>query len=365
MNRFENLSPKRRFVLLATVFSIFSLLLFLLAETAVRTRMYLLHGSFWSLDVRSYDKETGLLLPKPNYNIGPIRTNSFGFRSPTLELQKPDGSLRIAYLGGSTTFSAEVSDNNATWPAVTTASLQSSNPDTKFEYLNAAAIALHTRDSISVFEHRVAEHNPDITVIYHSINDIVLDGYYEALAQGKIEKYDKEKALRKKALLEASLLVELVHKNLTIATKDKPPSDGLDGKIAYNDDIAAPFRKRLSTLVDMALNVSELVVIPTFTNMLRDGLSDRQTEEAMVTHAFYVKYYGQEDLLKALISYNDVIREFAKVPRVIVIEAEDIVPPTFEYFTDSVHFTDAGSKVFGEHIAKNLDSSPLFRSVLD
>ena len=364
MNRFESLSPKKRSFLLTSVFIIFSLILFLLAEIAVRTRMYILHGSFWSLDVRSYDKETGLLLPKPNYDIGPIQTNSFGFRSPELESPKQDGTVRLAYMGGSTTFSTEVSSNDATWPAITTNTLQSTNPGTRFEYLNASAVAFHTRDSIGVFKHRVAEHNPDITFIYHSINDIVLDGYYAALSQGKIEEYNKEKALRNKALLETSLLVELVHKNLTIASKDTSSSNEIDGKIAYTDDIADSFRQRLTTLVEMSLDISQLVIIPTFTNMLRDGLSESQLEEAMVTHSFYVKYYGQEDLLNALKSYNDVIREFAKNPRVIVVEAEHSVPSTSEYFADSVHFTDAGSKVFGEHVAKIVANNSVFKDIL-
>jgi len=117
-NRFESLSPLSKGAVLTVVIVVLSMFMLLLVEIGVRTRMHFKHGSFWGFEVRSYDSETGLLLPQPNIKRGPIKINSQGFRSPELQPKRETDSLRLAFLGGSTTFSAEVSGNEFTWPAI-------------------------------------------------------------------------------------------------------------------------------------------------------------------------------------------------------------------------------------------------------
>jgi hypothetical protein len=52
---------------------------------------------------------------------------------------KPAGTVRIAFLGGSTTFCAEGSSNQATWPHLVWQALQTAHPNVRFDYLNASA----------------------------------------------------------------------------------------------------------------------------------------------------------------------------------------------------------------------------------
>jgi hypothetical protein len=47
--------------------------------------------------------ETGLRLPVPNSNHGKIVYNSLGFRSPEIPAEKPAQTIRLAFLGSSTT----------------------------------------------------------------------------------------------------------------------------------------------------------------------------------------------------------------------------------------------------------------------
>ena len=74
----------------------------------------------------------------------------------------------------------------------------------------------------------------------------------------------------------------------------------------------------------------------------------------MISHSFSVQFYTQDDLLIALNSYNDVIREFANYEQVIVIDSETAIAGTAENFVDSVHFSASGSEKFGKHIGSAL-----------
>jgi hypothetical protein len=100
-------------------------------EVALRARMWIRYGSF-AASVRDpmleYDPKADLLVPKPGYHVKGarlnIQINSLGFRGDEFDRRKPPHTVRIAALGASTTFCAEVSDNHKTWPHRLQGSLQ-------------------------------------------------------------------------------------------------------------------------------------------------------------------------------------------------------------------------------------------------
>src|SRR5690242_17704145 len=82
--------------------------LFLL-EMAVRVRQWTRYGSMRSVeDTFTFDPVARLRVPIAGKTTGSIRINSLGFRSPELAVPKPIGVVRLAFLGGSTTYCAEV-----------------------------------------------------------------------------------------------------------------------------------------------------------------------------------------------------------------------------------------------------------------
>jgi len=364
-NRFQSLSPVKRFALVGTFILVLTLVLTLIAEITVRGRMYIKHGTFWGFDTRTRDSVTGLLLPEPNTENNNFKINSSGFRSPEIERHKPDSRIRLAYLGGSTTFSTEVAGNDNTWPAITTDLLSKRYPDADFDYMNAAAIALTTLDSRINVEKRVAPYSPDIVVIYHAINDIAYDAWHEAADAGLIPPVDRSvHSPIMTFILKKSLLADLLQKNLSIFFADTK-TENQQHKVPFRKEAMTElFRQRYADLVSSALDVAPLVVLSTFTNRLRSGLTPEQTAEAMHSHAFYVPYYTQDDLLSALKSYNDVIREFADNERVVVIDSETAIAGTSENFVDSVHLSGAGSGEFGRHIASRLADDPAVQQLI-
>ncbi len=62
------------------------------------------------------DKGTGLRRMRPGARLGAVCVNSHGYRSPEIPVQKPDGTIRFAFLGDSLTFGSWTGGNETTWP---------------------------------------------------------------------------------------------------------------------------------------------------------------------------------------------------------------------------------------------------------
>jgi GDSL-like Lipase/Acylhydrolase family len=175
----------QRAAVLSLTVLVISFVLLLGAEAAVRVRDFVKHGNFWGIDeTYEIDPATGLRIPVPNGHFGPIHINSFGFRGPAIAQEKPPGGLRIAFLGGSTTFCGEVSSEAMTWPALVQKALRERWPGLSIDYINAGVPGYTIRSLLPALEKRVAQFKPDIIVIYEAINDLSANSYDLAHEQG-------------------------------------------------------------------------------------------------------------------------------------------------------------------------------------
>src|SRR5271165_2690512 len=145
-NRFERMSkPKRVFSILVAL-AVVIIALMAAAEGAVRLRQWIRYGSVQDVFyVYRVDPKLGTWFPKPNLDIvlarrSHITIDSAGFRSPEIQLTPPTPhTIRLAFLGGSTTFCAEASRNETTWPYLVAEKMQQHYPKVKIEFINAAA----------------------------------------------------------------------------------------------------------------------------------------------------------------------------------------------------------------------------------
>ena len=363
MNRIEAMSPAKRTLLISVVLLSLVFTLVAIAEVGVRTRMYFKYGTFWGLEVKVHDDETGLQLPKPNAVVGPLRINSLGFRSPELTTPKPDDTIRLAFLGGSTTFCAEVSSNEMVWANIITTQLQKDYPQQNFDHINASATAMVVSESLINLKKRVAKHSPDIVFIYHSVNDIAVNSMKAAVAEGHVPPRSEVSPWFTK-LMKVSLLADLVYKNLMIINQDKQGiAEEKTPKIPFDESMTTQFRIDLTELVNEALSGSKLVVIPTFSSRLKRDQDPEYQKEIANILSFHMPFLDIEGFLDAFDSYNAVIREFASMENVLVIETESIIDGTADNFADAVHFTDTGSTILGQHLATELANSAQFQSL--
>ena len=82
-------------------------------------------------------------------------------------------TARVAFLGGSTTFCAEVSGDDKTWPYLVVNALKSAYPDRSFDYINAGVPGYTSETSRKRYEAEVVALRPDLVVIYHATNDLI------------------------------------------------------------------------------------------------------------------------------------------------------------------------------------------------
>jgi lysophospholipase L1-like esterase len=361
-SRFDRLPAWQRAATLAATVVAVCIVLLLLAEVGLRIRHQIRYGGFWGVeDTYTLDQASGLRIPIPGGRFGPISINSFGFRGPEITEDKPPGRLRIAFLGGSTTYCAEVSGNEMTWPHLVWKTLHERWPKLDLDYLNAGVPGYTTRTLLPALERRVARFKPDIIVIYEATNDLSANSYRLARDQGVVRARQEEDL----GWLERhSLLAFLIHKNLEIMRQQALATSSSGKARLDRAQLDSEFRRDYAKLVEASGKVAKIVVTVTFAPRLRAEQSPEEQKKAAVTSLYYMPYLTIDDLITGFSHYNQVIRDAADADRTLLVGGEDTIPGDAEHYTDSVHFTDAGSVAMAHRVAEGLISSADVRALV-
>lgn len=322
------------------------------AEGAIRLRQKLRYGTVATVEqTYAVDARTGLRVPIANLSSGPISVNSLGFRGPEIVVPKPAGTVRIAFLGASTTWCAEVSGNGEVWPHLVAASLGESFPGVRFDYVNAG-VPGYTLDAMRRnLELRVAPLDPDVIVIYEAANN--LTGELRALAaqQGIVA----DTAFRETSWLGThSLLWNLAEKNLKILLARRA-AEAQEHRLDIDPArLGAQYRDELTRLVRAAEQRAPLVAIATFSTQVRRGQTPEQQMRALSSALFYTPFVSARGLVEAYERYNQIARDVARETGALLIAGEDDIPGDPAHFVDTVHFTDAGSAAMARRVSAAL-----------
>jgi lysophospholipase L1-like esterase len=356
------MTTRKKFALRAFALTLACFVSVLVVEGGVRVRQYLRYGSTKNtLYSTIVDGDSGLIIPAPNQSTGTIRINSRGFRSPEISSVKPAGTIRLAFLGASTTFCAEASSNEATWPHLVWKSLQSEWPQIPLEYVNGGVPGYTVASSQRNLQHRVRRLQPDVIVIYHAVNDLSKDTRELAETQGIFRGDVDEPSLLGRWFLSWYL----VEKNLDIALRQRQDAKK-PNYVKFNaDTLPNGFRRRLTDLVRAAQDVAPVVALATFSQRVRRDQSPEERLRASNTHLYYMPHMTPDGLLEAFDAYNRVIRDVALERRAVLIGEEETVPADDLHFNDSVHFKDQGCVRMAARVANGLSGSPRFRQLMN
>jgi lysophospholipase L1-like esterase len=330
-------------------------------EGGVRLRQWVRHGTLaTSLYDFEVDPVSGLRVPRPGLRRGAdveIEVNELGFRGPPLAMPKPDGGLRLAFLGGSTTFCAEASDNEATWPHLVWEGLQREAEPLVVDYVNASAGGFTVANSRVNLEYRVKATEPDVIVIYHATNDLAIGSRAEAVARHLVDPHEHQPTW----LAEHSLAWQLVEKNVLSWFRSSNAVGQLDDDPTPH---AARFREELLGLVRECQAVAPVVVLVTFSHRARADQSPAEQQIACRSSRFYMPYMSVGGVMAGIAAYNDVIRDVAAETGALLVDDEHSIPGDDEHFVDSVHFTDEGCRKQAERILSALPPWPELRKRL-
>ena len=110
---------------------------------------------------------------RPDQHYPTISINSYGFRGPEFEVQKPEGTYRVFVIGGSSTLGAGTADN-ATIPAHLERMYRESELPFRVEVINAGIPGAQSYIEHMLVKDRILEMDPDLLIVYDGYNDIVV-----------------------------------------------------------------------------------------------------------------------------------------------------------------------------------------------
>ena len=338
------------------------LALLAVCEVGLRARQWMRYGSFGA-SVRDpmleYDPQADLLVPKPGYEVKgariDIKINSLGFRGDDFERRKPPHTVRIAALGASTTFCAEVSDNHKTWPHRLQEKLAGAYPGLTFEVINTAVGGYTAAENLRNLTYRVLPLEPDLAIYYEGNNEITKDTRQLALDRGLIASANPQALAR--TISNYSLLFDLTYKNLTILagrhkiaatarTIDSVPPDLPNHFIGQLDEM-----RRMLASRDIPLVLSTFIV-----KFRRNQPRATQLANADVEF-YYMPWMSIDGMLSAMDIYNRAILDYGARSGLPVLDDRDAVPPDAEHFSDAMHFVDKGAEAMADRFFNYLRTS--------
>lgn len=353
------LSRRQQIVGSIVFFVVVTGFLIALAEGAIRLRQWLTHGQMGTVEsLYVTDHASGLRVARAGYRSDRMNISAQGFRGPDLIIPKPDGTIRIAFLGASTTICSEITDAES-WPQRVVERLRERYPDRHIDFLNAGVPGYLVESTQRAWRMRVKRFDPDIVVVYHATNDLSVDSRAQAVAAGV---YSPD-AQAESWLAQHSLLWELAEKNLFIRLRGAGPDR------AHTLDFDAPaaarqFQERVTGLVRELKSGGRIVVLPTFAYRVRRGQAPDEAREAAVSALYYMPYLNLDGLLDGYEAYNGALRAVAVDTGALLVGGELEISADAEHFTDSVHFAPAGSAWMANRVADALMGSADFQTLL-
>jgi lysophospholipase L1-like esterase len=333
-----------------------------ICEVGLRARMWIRYGSF-AASVRDpmleYDPEADLLVPKPGYHVKGarlnIQINSLGFRGDEFDRRKPPHTVRIAALGASTTFCAEVSDNHKTWPHRLQEKLAEAYPEVKFEVINTAVGGYTAAENRRNLTHRVLPLDPDLAIYYEGNNEITKDTRQLALARGLLPSGNAQSVAR--TISSYSLLFDLTYKNLTILAGRRKATTAAQTIDAVPADLPNHFIAQLDEMRrTLAARGTPLVLSTFIVKFRRNQPREMQAANADVEF-YYMPWMSIDGMLDAMDIYNQAILEYAARNGLPVVDDREAVPPDAEHFSDAMHFVDKGAEAMADRFFRYLRTS--------
>lgn len=332
------------------------------AEVAVRVRQHLKYGSAWAVeDYYTYDAKTGLRVPAAGLARGRISINSLGFRGPEIAIPKPAGTVRLAFLGASTTWCGEVSGNDAVWAHLVAESLGKTFPTVRFDYVNAGVQGYTMSSLLKSMELRVAALQPDVVVIYEASNNLTGELRAQAAAQGLVQTAEFQQFSWPSRY---SLLWLLVEKNLRVVRSERAARSDSRRLVVDPAVLGVEYRKELTQVVRAAQRHAKVVAVATFSIHPRRDQTLEQQMRASSSAFIYMPFVTPQVVIESFERYNQIAREVARETGAVLIERENDIAGDPLHFTDTVHFTDLGSRAMAQRIAGSLAANSELQALL-
>ena len=189
---------------------------------------------------------------------------------------------------------------------------------------------------------------PDVVLVYHAINDIcwgVVEPFYLDPTTAPRPESHLEKRRRE---LQSFFFEALWHR--VFHRKVRNPK----GRAELHPKIVSAFGSNLKLIRDLALDIGAVPVFMTFEARISTDFPKEVREAIESQDAFQLSHMTYDGLVRTLAQLNATTRSIAKESGVDLIELENRLPRSEEYWTDFVHLNEEGTRLKTEKIYEGL-----------
>ena len=293
-------------------------------------------------------------------------TNQFGLRGPPLTLAKPPKTIRIAFLGASTT----INDHNYpfSYPERVVGYLnrfaEFNHYDVRFEVLNSGREGLNSEDFVAIMRDELLPLDPDLAVYYEGANQFLVGRMLvpHSPPREQIDARDPVAAHVVPAALRNHLalgnLVDRVVNGFSSLNEPRKPLHVLVWPMGVNEQApdvnSRKLPLQLTTIVkDLDAIRSSLqsiggqLALCSFEWLASDGLALSGTRHAFIyrqlnTVLWPLRY---SEIRRMADFQNRVFRRYAESRGVTFIDVASALPQDPNLFVDAIHMTDTGERV--------------------
>jgi len=267
----------------------------------------------------------------------------FRHETESTSMAKPDDTIRIIAVGGSTTvnkrtFAAQGID----YPAVLESLLNREPAEHRFEVLNAGGDAFSTAHSLVNISLRLIEYEPDIILLMHNINDSTVSLFGESVSPDYSNKYLLPHYVNPRLQVSSSLYGFLYQSRLL--AKLGLPQKLAQSRGGFNVDndsefLLRLFKRNLKHIANICTSNNIDIVLLTQPNSMKEHETidqesflefNRAIKEVAETEGvhhvdMFAEMGHDENLFEGLIHYTpEGIRKFANIlhPRIRAIARE-------------------------------------------
>ncbi len=290
-----------------------------------------------------------------------LRIDRDGFIMPSRRHDEPD--ITLVFLGGSTTECVLV-EEDLRFPALA-GELLARKSGLKVNAFNGGKSGNNSLHSINVLLNKVIPLDPQVVVMMHNINDLVvllLERSYWNAHPRRSPVFTVRNA-RMSDLVRAKLDAWIPHTMRTIAafSSGGPAVRGREDEFAHKRGRSIPV-DRDAMLREFEMNLNTFIALcrarritPVLMTQAHRMTDDPDAFIAGLMEPMERDYGIASNAFKALYdAFNDRIRAVGRKQGVLVIDLDRRIPKTGEYLYDLVHFHDKGSAYAADIISSEL-----------
>ena len=300
--------------------------------------------------------------PTPDYKKGLTYHNSLGYRSREFNPEKPANTYRIVTLGGSTTYTVSVKDNDKTFPYQLERILRTGYDGENIEVINAGAGGYNSWESLINLQFRVLDIDPDLVIVYHGTNDVhtrlVSPDAYKGDNSGRRKQWNPPDI----ALYEHSMLLRYISRKTGLSSQaglgtlvNTPTFFGAGGEQWRNtkgpvaEQRAAELLKK-NPPVYFRRNLTNMASLAKVNNV--------SIAFATWAHSPHFNDYAATGVYQSgFRENNEVVKEVAARYDTYLFDFAAVMPQDGKYWSDGRHVNEAGALLKAELFADFIRAS--------